>query len=747
MIKSIQIKDIATYSSEGVYLEDLKPVSFIYGANGSGKTTISNFIENPSDEKYTSCNLEWENDQPLTTYVYNKNFREQSFFKGDIPGVFTLGKASVEQQKALINKKEEIKELRKIALEEKRRITGFDDQLVDEANRFKETVWNSFSKPYKVDFKEAFRNCGTKETFKDRILQEFKVNSADLQSKEDLLDQAKTIFGEKPQEIDSLSLLAVDRLKEIEELEIWGMPIVGKKAVPIAELIDELGNSDWVDKGQKFIKDETCPFCQQETINEDLKKQLDGFFDETYKNKLNEVEQLRNEYEELSNSLMEQINLLEQREETASDTKINWINFKTEIELLESRINDSKKVMSDKLKEPSRKFSITVLTDLYDQLNDRIIEANKFIATHNNLVKNFNTSHRQLVQSVWRFLVEQAKPTIEAHNKAMNGIKRSKELLEDTQKETIRKGIQLKTEIEKLTEGTTGVEFSELEINKLLESFGFNSFRIVRSPKDENCYQIQREDGTLVESTLSEGEITFVTFLYFYQLAKGGHTENAVNERRVLIVDDPISSLDSNVLFVVSSLLRRYMDELRSGEGNVVQLILLTHNSYFHKQMAIIEGRNQSRSDTAFWMLRKGKKWTSLEPYGVNNPISSTYELLWNELKSEENKSSVMLQNAMRRILEYYFTVFGQFSNIKKLPDTFAPIEEKMICRSLISWVNDGSHDIADELHVSDNDQTVQRYKTVFRKIFEVNHQLGHFNQMMGIENEIDVEFKNQQKS
>lgn len=743
MIKSIQIKDVASYSSEGVFIDDLKLVNFIYGANGSGKTTISNFIVNRDESKHSSCKLEWHNNQLLTTYVYNKEFREKSFFKGDIPGVFTLGKASVEQMKVLGDKKEEIKELRKVALEEKGRLKGYDNQINDEVNRFKETVWDSFSKPYKASFKEAFRKCWTKERFKIRILQEFKDNSANLFSKEELLDQAKTIFGEKPQVIDPLPLLMVARLKEIEELAIWGTPIVGKKDVPIAELIDELENSDWVDKGQRFMNADTCPFCQQKTINDDFKKQLESFFDEAYKNKLNEVDRLGHEYVELSTNLVLQVNRLQQREEVEGNTKLDWASFKTETELLESRLNETKKLIGDKFKEPSRKFSIIVLTDLYGRLNKRIIEANKAIKEHNEVVRNFNTSHKILVQSIWRFIVEEARPTIEAYTKAINGIIKRRAILQETHKNTNRKGVQLKKEIEELTAGTTGVEFSEMEMNNLLELYGFNGFRIVRSTENENCYQIQREDGALVESSLSEGEVTFITFLYFYQLAKGGHTEEAVNERRVLVVDDPVSSLDSNVLFVVSSLLRRYINEIRSGEGNVVQLVLLTHNSYFHKQMAIVEGRNQSRPDTVFWILRKGKKWTSVDSYGAENPISSTYELLWVEMRSEEKISSVMLKNAMRRILEYYFTVFGQFSNIKNLPYKFATIEEQMICKSLISWVHDGSHDIADELHVSDYDETDQRYKNVFRSIFDVNGQLGHYNHMMKIDEIAAIELDN----
>ena len=735
MIKSIKLKNVATYSPEGVQIEELKPISFIFGGNGTGKTTISKFINDQKNDIYLNCSLEWDNDQPLKTYVYNKNFREQSFFKGNIPGVFTLGKYSVDRQKALIEMKNEKEELRKTFIEEKNRLKGIEDKIDKEVNRFKETVWDLLYKPNKVDFKDAFKGANYKETFKKRLLKEYQDNTAELLAKEDLLFQAKTIFGERPHAIDLLPLLNVERLKEIEELEVWETPIVGKKDVPIADMIKKLGSSDWFFAGQKLIVDNICPFCQQATISEDFKKQLECFFDESYKGKLKEVVRLGDEYFKLSNNLIFRINQLEKREELNADTKIDWSKFKTEIKLLESRLNETKKVMSEKIKEPGRKFSITLLTDLYDQLNDRIIEANKAIKSHNEVVNNFNISHRHLVEGVWRYIIENAKLTIESHNKDINGLMKSREILKNTHAQTINRGFQLKKEIEELTIGTTGIEFSELEMNKILESYGFNNFRIVSFPENNNFYQIQRADGSPVESTLSDGEITFITFLYFYQLAKGGHTESTVNERRVLVVDDPISNLDSKVLFVVSSLLRKCMHEIRSGEGNITQLILLTHNSYFHKQMAMVAGRDQLLSDTAFWLLRKGKKWTILESYGAKNPIS-TYELLWNELKTVETESNIMLLQTMRRILESYFTVYGQFSEIKKLPDSFETIEEKMICKSLISWIHDGSNDIADEIHLSDYYEASQSYKDVFRKLFEINHQLGHYNQMMGIKEE-----------
>lgn len=734
MLKSIEVKNVATYSPEGSNLEDLQPINFIYGANGSGKTTISNYLTQLDEPKYTDCKLIWEHNQPLKAHVYNKDFREQNFFKADIPGVFTLGKASAEQLQKLKEKQEEIKELRKQASEERRRLAGFDNQLKLESERFRETAWELFFKKLKPSFSDAFKGCSTKEPFKNRLLQEYKSNKAELHSQEALEKQAVTLFGEVPNRIEPLAFFKVKRLLEIEESPVWQKPIIGKSDVPIAALIQELGNSDWVDKGQKFIIDNTCPFCQQPTIDVAFKMQLEQFFDESYKNSVKEIEELEREYIQLANQLKEELSEYRDREAASADTKLNWEILDTESELMFSQMNEIMRLINDKIKEPGHTVKVVPLTESYKKLSEHIKQANDEIEVHNQMISTFSESHSSLIKLIWRYIIEEAKPTIESHLKASSGITAARSKLVDEQNSTNIKGVELKKEIEELTKGAAGVEFSELEMNKTLSSYGFHSFRIVKSKVKDNCYQIQREDGTLVESTLSEGEVTFITFLYYYQLAKGGHSEDSVNERRILVVDDPISSLDSNVMFVVSSLLRKIIEDIRSGQGHIPQLILLTHNTYFHKQLSIVDGRKQELKDTAYWLLRKGAKWTSIESHGRSNPISSTYELLWKELRSENKISNVMLQNAMRRILEYYFTVFGQFSNIKKLPYQFETIEEQIICKSLLSWVNDGSHDIADEIHVSDYDGTDHRYKEVFRALFEANNQIGHYNQMMGIE-------------
>jgi Iap family predicted aminopeptidase len=63
---------------------------------------------------------------------------------------------------------------------------------------------------------------------------------------------------------------------------------------------------------------------------------------------------------------------------------------------------------------------------------------------------------------------------------------------------------------------------------------------------------------------------------------------------------------------------------------------------------------------------------------------------------------------------------------------------DKIICQSLFSWVNDGSHSIHDDLYINHGEQTNEAYLQVFRKIFQKAGQIGHYNMMKGCTSESD---------
>ena len=84
----------------------------------------------------------------------------------------------------------------------------------------------------------------------------------------------------------------------------------------------------------------------------------------------------------------------------------------------------------------------------------------------------------------------------------------------------------------------------------------------------------------------------------------------------------------------------------------------------------------------------------------------------------------------MRRILENYFSILGKDID-ERIIDSFDSTEDKMICRSLISWINDGSHSIPDDLYIDSYTDSVDRYKVIFREIFIKMDHKAHYDMMM----------------
>ena len=68
MISSIHIDNAATYSNITI---EPKQINFVYGGNGTGKTTLSRVISGTSSGSY---HIEWENGTNLETLVFNGEF-------------------------------------------------------------------------------------------------------------------------------------------------------------------------------------------------------------------------------------------------------------------------------------------------------------------------------------------------------------------------------------------------------------------------------------------------------------------------------------------------------------------------------------------------------------------------------------------------------------------------------------------------------------------------------------------------
>jgi wobble nucleotide-excising tRNase len=733
MINNLKIASTASYDTNGIDISELKTVNFFYGGNGCGKTTLSNFLAYPDSVVYEQCSTSWEGGRALKTLVYNKCFREQNFGSGEVAGVFTLGEATTEDIQHINDKKRQVSDLRGVQVTQQATIGSQQARLDDLIEAFTNDCWAVY-KQYEGDLKETLRgSINTKPNLRDRVLAERQSNGSQLLTLDMLISKSDTLLGEQPVRIDTVPLIpSHENLTTLESSAIWQQVIVGKTDVDIAGLILKLGNSDWINQGRAYIQEnDNCPFCQQPTIGDVFRGQIEEYFDESFEQDKARVTANQVAYLSLTSAVLETLDRIETTEASKIDSKLDVEKFSAHLRALHSQISENKLKIQDKLEKTSQQVELTSTAPDIEALTVLIRQANDLITLHNKLVANFNNEVAALKQSAWRFMVEQLTAKITAHEQRANGLQRGIDSISSQISTRSTEISSLDAVIVDLGKNVTSVQPAVDEINRLLRAYGFTNFSIVPSPNVENYYSIQRENGELALETLSEGEITFITFLYFVQLTKGGNDEGSVTDDRVLVIDDPISSLDSNILYVVSTIVKDLIRSAKDGSSNIKQLFLLTHNVYFHKEASFIGSRSNGDTRTGFWILRKNQNITSLTAYGMINPIESSYELLWREIKDWQRNSGITLQNSMRRIVENYFKILGKLDD-PDLVDRFETFEEQQICRSLISWINDGSHSIPDDLYVQTPDDSADRYLAVFKKVFEYTNNIGHYEMMMG---------------
>lgn len=738
MISKIDICNAASFGSSAQSLDGLKKFNYFFGSNGSGKTTISNIIA--GQPQYIQCNITWENGLPLETRVYNRDFVDRNFnSQRELKGVFTLGEQEIGTLQRIDSIKQEIDSL----VGDIKRLTntlqgddGNGGKLSDLSQLesiFKDRFW---TQKQKYDSKLAGGLEGvrkSKDSFKAKVLAEFLGNTAILLPIGDLEKKAEKIFSKNPTPIQKHTVPQTDKILAYEQNPILKKIVIGKDDVDIAAIIKKLGNSDWVRQGLSYYETNNgiCPFCQQNT-DESLAKSLKEYFNESFENDNTEIDNLMSDYTSDSTRLQQQIQALIDSPSEFLDIE----KLKDEKHVLDSLIVANIQRLEQKKKEISRVVDLNSIKNLLSEIKGLVINANKKIDEHNAIIENLENEKKALTRQIWKFIIDELKIEIEEYNKEKknldDAISNLSAQIVAKQKQKNDKTIELR----ELERQTTSIQPTLDGINALLSSFGFINFSLTLGD-DGKTYKLIRESGNEAQSTLSEGEKNFVTFLYFYYLLKGSQSESGMTTDKVVVFDDPVSSLDSDVLFIVSSLIRELIEDVRNSRGNIKQIFILTHNIYFHKEVTFNTKRREAvLNEETFWLVKKQGKDSNVEKQ-IKNPIRTSYELLWEEIRNDGNCNNATIQNTLRRILENYFKLLGGIP-LDELYNKFER-EDRITCKALCSWVNDGSHSVFDDDYYTPlDDASVQRYRQIFRQIFEKCDQIAHYNMMMGINQDLE---------
>ena len=131
----------------------------------------------------------------------------------------------------------------------------------------------------------------------------------------------------------------------------------------------------------------------------------------------------------------------------------------------------------------------------------------------------------------------------------------------------------------------SNIDEAVANINTRLFELGIDSFKIRKHDEGKAEYKLVRsdEDEENIFETLSEGEKMIISFLYFVEECRGKENSKSTDKKKIIVIDDPISSLSNIYVFNVGSLIKT---EFFCSSKIYNQIFVLTHNLYFFYELA-----------------------------------------------------------------------------------------------------------------------------------------------------------------
>ena len=746
--------------------EEFEPtfISFFFGRNGAGKSTISEMIQ-------ANTGLTWRSGQTADDYnvlAYDQQFISNHFSNfDDLAGVFTLNKVNIETQKKLdqlakdkdkllgeLGKKNEAIDQKSQARADLKTDSQTRMMRLTEAVRKKFELAMTGKKIAKTFCPEVERKQPVQHT-EDEIMELYSVAYEKNAQTYPLLKKSNEYPGKY--DLSGASLLSD--------------PIVSTSDTQFARVMEKLGNTDWVKEGHaKYLKkaDGICPFCHNPLDHQHFERELRDCFDEEYQDSVDAVAAFQSAYTSMTG---EMIRVLD--ENTSSDfPRADFTVYKEKLERLKTIIQNNLQLIQKKVDKPAERGELQDIDTLVGELDAIIDKINALIKINNDAYSKKKETKIQCDKMMWEHLAFLVKDEI-ADYKAKDDAIASEIKTIEKEKGILRQSyLEKEAEAKKESGNTVNTDEAYESMNAMLKDSGFQGFSLRKKPGTKNRYEVVR-DGNKPVKKLSEGERNFIAFLYFYHLVKGSGTADAAiitssgeitdtTDRRdkIVVIDDPVTSMDSGTLVIVRSMVREMITVCQNNievlhpdiTGSYIkQIFILTHNAYFHREVTY--NMVDYYDCVTFYMVRKTDNHSSITPCIEKakelseddrniNPVQNAYTALWTEY--QELTSSIPLLNVIRRILQYYFLELCgyQGSNIRdiilkkyklefitKRADGTIDDTDYHLASSMLSYI-DNECSFIDGFNLVQESVDPEQYRKVMKKIFEKLDQSQHYRMM-----------------
>lgn len=718
-------------------------INFFYGKNGTGKSTLAKAF------KDGNALLTWDGDPfpDERVLVYNEDFiakNVQSY--GNIPGVFTISEINAVKKKEADDKIAE-----KAGVDAQATAAhAAADKITEDHTKAEEayisTIWDKTETTRK---KYPLTQTGYTRDRRKFVKQ--LANTPMLVSTDDECTALyKTVFGKQQTKHNPYTHVHTD---QITISPIMEQAIISRANTDFALFIRTLGNMDWVTAGHKAYHGKTdgrCPYCQK-ALPEDFEDQLATCYDNQYKDDLAALGKFIDSYYK---DMMLARQAVEANLQNPFPTK-RLADYKKQAQLLLAAIQRNCDLLQKKKDNPSEAVTLEDLVPLSTDLNTIITAINDEVDAYMAVLADIPGQQQKCTEMVWGMMANDCSADIRAWLKRTDDDRDAWKAKNEEEKKLREQSGKLESEIAKLNSQTVNTTKAMQDINRLIASAGFKGFELQEKPGAKYVYELVRDQNgkkVVVDKNLSEGERHFIAFLYFYHMVMGSQSDDGKMVDKIVIIDDPVSSMDSSSLFVVASLTREmiavcynnYELNEENTDDHIRQFFCMTHNPYFFREVTY--NRLSDYECVSFFEIKKGgNNQTSIEECDDDDtltgggkinrsPVRNTYDALWDEYMHTDNPETMMM--VIRQILEYYFVQMVGYHNVDLRRDLLDKHEKEftkedyVAASAMIAMINVGATGFNDGLYYDSSAANVSQLHSVFERIFSVMGQEQHYNMM-----------------
>ena len=418
MISKISLNGVASYKCLTT-LETDKKVNLVYGLNGTGKSTLSNFLYKSTESRYKNCSIDGL-DGNHEILVYNQTFIHENFFEAEsLKGIFTLSKENKEAETKIANAQKEIEKIENERGVKNKELETEKSTISKKQDTAKDTVWK-----IKTDYSGGDRVLefcldgykGSKDSLFNHIVALPKPNEKPIKNINDLKSDLQSISGDNALKYSNLLPIVFEK-QNIEVESLFSKQIVGNENSTISQLIKELNNSDWVKTGLQYLSTEpiqenaTCPFCQEKTISNTLIENIKNYFDASYEADINFLKSFLIDYLQAIQSIPSK-SIFEANPKIETHKKDFEIKYNAFIKIVES----NKNLIDSKIKMPSVSVTLESSTMALQELNEVIQKINALIAEHNKNIDQKEIVKSRIKTTFWQIMRWDYDQTISSFN-------------------------------------------------------------------------------------------------------------------------------------------------------------------------------------------------------------------------------------------------------------------------------------------------------------------------------------------